>query len=109
MAPAEGPKALPVSLDFAALPLYTLDFGHQQTTQQFSVFQSIYIDNSRNGSSITMIVQGTGQVITCPASSQGYFAVLCQNPISLQFTTAGNVIVPVFLCNFPIAPAVWSV
>jgi hypothetical protein len=109
MAPPEGPKALPIMLDFSALPLYTLDFGHQQSQGKFSAFQSIYIDNSLNGSSVSMLVNGSGQVITCPANSQGYFPVICQNPISLQFTSAGNVRVNVYLCNFPIAPAVWHV
>lgn len=109
LAPPEGPKAVPVSLDFSSNPSYTLDYGNNQQLAQFSILQSIFIDNSANGSSITIIVNGTGQRIVCPATSQGYFAILCQSPINLTFSSAGNVPVPCYLLNFPLATAVWGV
>lgn len=115
LVPAEGPKSIPVSLDFAALiaaglvPEFTLDYGNQQAQAQFSVFQSVYMDNAVNGSPLTMLIETTQQSITCPANSQGYFAVLCQNPLKLRFSSNGNVRVSVHLLNFPVAPAVWLV
>lgn len=109
-APPDGPKALPVNLDFSTLPLYTLDYSNAQNLGKFSMLQSLYVDNSDNGSAVEITVMGgTGQRIIVPGNSQAYLPVLVANPINLQFVSQGNVLVPVFLLNFPVAPAVWHV
>lgn len=117
MSPADGPKAIPIPLDFSVtaathqngVPDYTLDYSSQQANAKFSVLQSIYVDNGLNGSSLTVTCNGTGQRVTCPANSQGYFMVLCQSPIKLDFESAGNVQASVEMLNFPTAVAVWRV
>lgn len=108
-APAEGPRAVPISVDFSVAggSPYSLDYSNQQAGK-FSQLQALYIDNAGNGSAVSVTINGVGQVITCPANSQGYFPVLCMNPIKLEFASNGNVAVPIILLNFPVAPAVWN-
>jgi len=108
-APPDGPKAIPVSLDFSALATYTLDYSNAQNLGKFSMLQAVYVDNSTNGSAVSITVTGTGQVLTVPANSQAYLPILVGNPIFLTFTSNGNVSVTVFLLNFPVAPAIWHV
>lgn len=105
--PPEGPLSVPIRLDFTVDTTFSLDYTPQQ--KAFSILQGIYIDNRANGSAIQLDVAGTGQTITCPANSQGYFTVLSTNPIKLTFTSLGGVALNVFLLNFPVSNAVWQV
>ena len=112
--PGDGAKELPIRLDWSdpvngAVSPATFDYSSEQQRSLFSLCQGVYIDNGLNGNSLTITVGVGGQVLTCPANSQGYFPLLCPNPINLTFTTQGNVLTFVFLLNFPVAPCVWHV
>lgn len=109
--PKEGPNAIPVPLDFSTETNHTLDFSSQQQNGAFSMLQAVFIDNAFGGSALTVLVLGTGQRIVCPALSQGFFTVLSQNPIKLQFSVpaASGAAVKVFMLNFPVSNCVWAV
>jgi hypothetical protein len=106
-APREGPKALSVPLDFAAAAQIDLDYSMLQP-DRFEQLQGFYIDNSANASSVSITIPSTGQKMTMKAHRQGYRTCISQNPIRLQFNSAGGVMVGVWLLNFPVASFEWD-
>lgn len=107
--PAEGPKAVPVRLDFSgAIASYSLDGTLLEQLHLLSMIQTIYIDMSNNPNSLTVVVDNGGQVIQAKGNTQGYYPILVPNPMKLIFRSSANTkIVPVFLLNIPIAGVVW--
>lgn len=107
--PAKGPKAIPIILDFSVDTEFQLDYSNVQAQGRFELLQGLFVDNSNNGSALTITIEGTAQRLIVPATSQAYLPVLCQNPVKLSFDSAGGVSVKAYLLNFPVAPAVWKV
>jgi len=114
--PQGGPKAIPVILDFAngGSPIIppdaiTLDYSNVQALGRFDLLQGFFVDNSNNGSALTITIEGTAHRIIIPATSQAWMPALCMNPVKVSFQSAGGVAVKVYLLNFPVAPAVWGV
>lgn len=108
-APAEGPLAVPVQVDFSANPGYTIDLTDLFNKKYVSQLPMLFIDNSANTSSVTVTVQDTGQKIICPPQSQGNFAIY--QGVNMRYTaqSSGSVVVPMEFLNFPVAPSVWSI
>jgi hypothetical protein len=110
--PDEGPKAIPLRLDFSGTTTeYDLDLTNQQQQGYISMIQTLYIDLSATGAAdLVVTMNGSNQVIQAKAGTQGYYSVMCPNPPKLKFTsTADSAVVPVFLINVPIAGVTWSV
>jgi hypothetical protein len=111
LVPDEGPKAIPLLLDYTgAVTEYDLDL--LQTIQQgfISMVQTLYIDLSQSSNDLTVVVNGSNQIVVAKAGTQGYYQVLAPNPAKFAFQSAsGGVIIPVFLINVPIAGVVWLV
>lgn len=114
--PGEGSRCVTVIYDWTVLSGYAEDASQLVSKGLESTVQSVYIDNSGNTQSVTMTVQGTGQVIVCPASSQGIFPLFFTGVPSFNIiTTAAGVPTPIaastrcYFLNFPISPAVWHV
>ena len=111
--PTEGPRALPVLLDFSAATGNTsiiADLSNLMARTQISMIQTIFIDLSGTDDSISIVAQGTVQVITAKGRTQGYYNMLIPNPAVLQITCTGqpDAAIPIQLINVPIAGAVWS-
>lgn len=102
--PAEGPRCVPLTLDFTAVTTLELDYGNMQARNFLSMCQTLWVDNSLSGQILSAYIPGTGQTIKVPAGTQGYFTCLCPNPIHFIFTSTGGVVCQVTMCNFP----VWS-
>jgi hypothetical protein len=100
--PEGGPKALPIRLDFSASPSYTLDYSNQTSLGYLDMVQTIWCDNFGNGQILKITIPGSQQVLQIPAGIQGYFAVLCPNPIRMQFDSTGGTVQQVSLLNFPV-------
>ena len=108
--PSEGPKAIPLLLDFTSTGTYTLSLLLTEQTGFISMVQTIYIDLSNTANSLKVTIKGSGQIIKAAAGTQGYYPVLCPNPVDLQFdsTTPGDNPIPVFLINVPVAGVTWT-
>jgi hypothetical protein len=104
-----GPLGARIILDFTAAQDFDLDMQQVQSTNQFDLCQTIFIDNSAGGSALTITINGSGQQIIAKAGTQGYYNVLCPNPIKLHFNSAGGAICNVFLLDVAIPGAVWPV
>jgi hypothetical protein len=112
MIPSAGPQAVPVSVDMSLLSQYTLDYSEQINQGRLQLCQTIYIDASGVTQPVTVSFQGTGQNITVPGQTQGYYSVAAPNPLKLSISCTGLVggsaaPVTILLLNFPVANAQW--
>lgn len=106
--PKEGPKAVPIRLDFSAADTYTLDLGNRQHLGAIQLIQSIFVDTSLVDVNLTVLFNGANQLITIKGRTNGYYTVLAANPVNFIFTCpAGGAVVTVALLNFPVASAQW--
>jgi len=108
VATGKGPLAARLVVDFTAQNSYDLDMQNAQSLNQFDLCQTIFVDNSAGGAAVTITIKGSGQVIVVKAGTQGYFNVMCPNPIQINFTSAGGSVVTVFLIDVAIPGATWS-
>ena len=107
--PQEGPKAIPLKLDFSKATEYDLDLQNLQERGFIAMVQTIYIDNSAAASPTSAVFNTTNQNVTAAPATQGYYSVLCPNPPRMKFlNTSGADQVVVFLINVPIAGVVWA-
>ncbi len=106
--PAEGPKAIPLYLDFSLTPEYLLDLQQYQSRQFFSMVQTLFCDAAQMTKDVKIEISGIGQTIVIKAGTQGYYPVLCPNYVRLLFSSLGTELFKVQLINLPIAGVVWS-
>lgn len=107
--PDEGPKAIPVLLNFdAATDTFELDLSQREQQGWISMIQSFYIDMRDAANPMTILIDGSNQKVTAKPATQGYYSGLVPNPTKLTFLAlAGTGIVTVYLINVPIAGMVW--
>lgn len=108
--PAEGPKTIPVSLDFTTETVFALDMSQQIRRKFISLIQSVFIDNQYNDNPLVVTIGITGQVIKAKGRTQGYYPVLAPPEFTCTFSCAGVGDSPtvVYLMNMPIAPGQWA-
>lgn len=100
--PLEGPKCIPITLDFSVTTTYNLDYSNMTRRGFLSMLQTVYVDNFASDEILTITVPSVNQVMKIPAGVQGYFPILCPTPIKLQFQSDGGETCQVILLNFPI-------
>ena len=106
--PPEGPKAIPLILDFSVTNEYDLNLQNMVQRNFISQVQALWVDNSANASSLTINFPGLQSVII-GGGRQGYVNVLCPNPPVMSFVSAGGVISKIVLLNYPVTNATWTV
>ncbi len=110
--PKEGPKAIPLSLDYTG-GVTEYDMSVSDLYQQGSGFpnisglQTLYVDNKASTEPFIVFVSGSGQSLTIKAGAQGYFPIISPKNGSINFSGAGA-IVRVILLNFPCSAAEWA-
>ena len=97
-----------LNLDFTVQPQYVLDMQHAQSLNRFDLCQTIFVDNSAGGAAVNITIPASGHVIVVKAGAQGYYNVICPNPIGMVFDSAGGSRVTVFLINVAIPGSTWS-
>lgn len=104
----EGPRVMPLLLNFGLATSFLLDLKIAQQQARLSFVQTIYVDNTASAVPFTLQSQTVRQIIQIPAGGQGFVPVLeIESPVFTASST-GGVIVPIFLLNFPVSPAVWQ-
>lgn len=106
--PKEGPKCVPIGLDFSAQNTYNIDFTMLQQRGFLSEIQAVFIDNFSNAQPVTLTVNGTNQRVVCPPLSQGIFPLFCPNPPRFVAQTTGMVAVGMQFLNVPITCLTWN-
>jgi hypothetical protein len=106
----EGPKVIPLILDFSSIDTWDLDGQMLGALTQFSMVQTLFIDMNGQANPLTVTINGSGQKIIVKTNTQGYYNVLCPNPFKIRFeqSAGGGIAVPVYLINTAIPGAVWD-
>ena len=105
--PPEGPKALPLVLDFTSLTSILVDLTSATAQAKISTVQMIFADNTANSALLTVTVSGAGQVVRIPPGCQGWFPVVATNRPKLTFATVAGVVLQAILLNVPVAQGIW--
>ena len=100
--PEGGPKCIPLTLDFSVSLQYTFDYSNMQQRNYMQMVQTIWVDNSLSAQPLNVFSPGVNQTLKVPAGVQGYFTLICPNPIKLSFASTGGVLCQVILLNFPV-------
>ena len=114
MIPAEGPIAIPLTLDFSnatGQASYTVDLSPYQNmgNKRISIVQTAFIDMSQSGVALTLTDRDSGQQIVANPHTQGYYNILAPTPVVLDIAcTNGPNNVYVALINVPIPGTVWA-
>ena len=107
MVGSKGGLAIVAFLDFSGQPQFTLDFENFQSTNKFDLCQTLFVDNADGGSAVTITFPNSRQRIVVKSNSQGYFNVLCSNPIKAVVDCLGGNPVTIFFINVAIPGATW--
>lgn len=107
--PQEGPKGIPLILDFGANASYSVDLTNILATAYISMLQTLFIDLSDPALSNVSVDTGVSvQTITAKAQTQGYYNALIPNPPKLTFrSTGGAGVARIILINVAIPGSVW--
>jgi hypothetical protein len=114
--PSEGTKAIPMLLDFTLANQFTLDLTNIQQRGFLSMVQSLYIDNSTSDIPLQIFINGSQMVVVAKGRTQGWYTVMCPNPVKFAFScpggpgfdvTTGRYGIRVYFCNVPIPGVVW--
>lgn len=110
--PAEGSRAVSAQYNWASLAGYNEDLSQLVARGVETTIQALYVDNSSCPVSVTVTVNGTGQVIVCPAYSQGIFPAFFTGTPGFQIVAGGisNTVTRVIMLNVPPnAAGIWGV
>lgn len=103
--PAEGPKTLPLTLDFTSTAnQFVLQTQQLLYSGAMSSLQSAIVNNTANSQALTITVSISGNVITIPAGDMQTVTLLAPSMSTLTFASTGVAVVTVQLTNFFIQP-----
>jgi hypothetical protein len=109
LVPTEGPKGIPILLNFSSSAQYTLDLTLQVDQKKISMVQTVYVDASSATDDLSITINGTNQVVIAKAGTQGYYQLLVPYPPRFTFdNSSGSDLIPIILLNVPIPGVVWS-
>lgn len=109
--PQEGSRCVTAQYNWSNQAGYADDLSQLVARGVETTIQSVFVDNSSNSQGVTLTVAGTGQVICCPALSQGVFPLLFTGTPLLQIATPAPVaaVTRCYFLNVPAAPGVWHI
>lgn len=107
--PQGGPKCIPVLLDFTVQDSYSIDLSNLGIRSFIDMVQTVFVDLSTSAIGMTVDCPTSRQTLKIKPGTQGYYPILCPNPIKLTFTCVGGPAdAKVELLNFPVPPGQWS-
>lgn len=107
--PKDGPRAIPVRVDFTVEQSWELDLSLQNSMAVMKNVQSFFVDNSNNAEPLSIFVSTLQQTIIIPPLSQGYVPILATTPAKLILNTTGGVVVQFQFMNVPMPLHIWGV
>lgn len=108
LVPPEGPRAIPLLLDFSLSEAYSLNLQNSQELLRVSMIQGVFIDNSQSAANVLVSCPITGQVIVVAPGHQAFKTLFCPYPSQINFFSAGGIVLKFQLTNFPIVNDDWS-
>lgn len=107
--PEDGPKVIPVRVDFSVEQTWALDLSVQSSMAILKNVQSFFVDNSTNPAPLSIRVDTVQQTIVIPPLSQGYVPILATTPTKLILQSTGGVVVQLNFMNVPMPLHIWGV
>lgn len=108
LVPNEGPKIVPLNLDFAIVGTYEIDLTLAINQRKIEIVQGIYIDNSLNTSPFSIVAESSKQKISIAAGAQGYYPLLAGQYPRFTCTSAGAFVVYIAFLNVPVPALQWN-
>jgi hypothetical protein len=106
--PKEGPRAIPLLLDFSLSESYSLNLQNSQELLRVTTIQGVFIDNSQSSANVAVSCPVTGQVIIVAPGHQAYKTLFCPYPSQINFYSTGGIVLKFQLTNFPVVNDDWS-
>ncbi len=95
--------------DLTILTTFELDLTNQVLQGHVDLLQAVYIDNSANGSPMTITCQGNGYSVTKKAHTQGWHPMLIiPGQEVFEISTTGGVRIPLQFINVPMPVGSWD-
>lgn len=103
------PRVLPLTFDFSAGLVYSVDLEQQWSRKILDLVQCAYFDNLGNTTRVDFVWAVTNQRVSVPAAQQGYIPLLVPNPPRFTVTSNGGTgICTAFLLNVPMPLGLWT-
>lgn len=109
LAPAEGPKCMPVTLVMINGVPQIIDLFGEETTGQMSFVQGVYVDNSLNAAAFSLTGGIAGQLLTWGPATQGWQPVLAPDKARFTAVSGASLTITMHFVNFPVAPGIWKI
>lgn len=109
--PKERARIVPLTCNFASLPNQTqaVSLMYLQQQQQVTAIQSVFIDNSANSFTLSLLINGSEQTIIAQPNTQGYYPVLVAAVFGFTISSVGSSATSkLWLLNFPAPAGVWG-
>lgn len=108
--PEEGSRAITLQYNWQQQDQYVEDLSQLVAMGVETSIQGMFIDNSTNQYPVVIQVQGTGQVVLCPPSSQGFAPLLFTGTpmMQLQCPAPSNGVTRLTLLNVPTPSGFWT-
>lgn len=87
--PPEGSRAISVQYNWGSQTGYNEDMGQLVEFGVVTSAQGVWIDNSQTPVAVTITINGTGQIITCAGTKQGFFPVFFSGYPGYQIVSNG--------------------
>lgn len=111
--PQEGSRCISAQYSWTSQAGYYEDLSQIVARGIETSIQGVFIDNSQCTLAATMLIEGTGHVLVCPASSQGIFPCFFTANPAFQLTvstTQASAVTRLYLINVPPGgPGVWHI
>lgn len=105
----ELPAAVGIEIDLNTGEEFTVNLLKTLDAGIVKAVRSMFVDNSRNSNSITIVIDATGQTIVVPGESQAYLPAMFGTQPDLEVLNNSNTDkLYIQLLNFMVQPFVWS-
>jgi hypothetical protein len=102
LVPPEGPVVMPALLDFSTAGAVLVDFTLAQMQKRITAIQTVVVRNFQNPNALSIIVDGTGQVIDVPALSDAVLPVLAARLPKFKCVTVSGPQIQTLWLNVPL-------
>lgn len=109
LVPKEGPRAIPLLLDFSLSQAYSLNLQNSEELQRVTMIQGVYIDNAASATNVTVSNPITGQSVTVAAGHQAFKSLFVPYPSQINFFSTSGIVLKFQLTNFPVVNDDWSI
>lgn len=106
--PNDGPRTIPVPVDFATASVWSLDLSLQTKLKIVGFLQTVFVDNKDSDEPLYIRTDTVRQVICIPGRSQAYVPLLMTDSPSLELESASGLRMLLHFMNTPMPLHVWS-